>query len=89
MWLGTKLKCLPNVLIITLTRFSFDYEKFDRVKVTSFFSFNLEYNLAHLMDQQEANAGNNAPQYELYGVLIHRGSAHSGHYFCYIRDIMQ
>jgi hypothetical protein len=50
MWLGTKLKCLPNVLIITLTRFSFDYEKFDRVKVTSFFSFNLEYNLAHLMD---------------------------------------
>ncbi len=27
--------------------------------------------------------------YELYGVVIHRGSAHGGHYVCYVRDLMQ
>jgi ubiquitin carboxyl-terminal hydrolase 40 len=26
--------------------------------------------------------------YELYGVVIHRGSAHGGHYICYVRDLM-
>ena len=26
--------------------------------------------------------------YELFGVLIHRGTAHSGHYFAYIRDTL-
>lgn len=91
MWLGTKLKVLPNVLVFSLTRFAFDYERFDRIKLNSFFSFNLETNLSHLIDDQEANASesDHGCEYELYGVLIHRGSAHSGHYFCFIRDIMQ
>lgn len=41
MWLGTKLKLLPNILVLTLTRFTFDYERFDRVKLSDFFSYNL------------------------------------------------
>ena len=28
-------------------------------------------------------------KYELYGVVVHRGTAHGGHYLCYIRDLMQ
>ena len=51
MWLGTKLKMLPDVLVFTLTRFTFDYEKFDRIKLTSLFSFNLENNFTHLLDE--------------------------------------
>lgn len=85
MWLGTRLKELPNILVFTLTRFTFDYEKMDRVKLNDFFSFNLEYNLAHLIEEGKPEEN----QYELYGVLIHRGSAHGGHYVCYIRDLMQ
>ena len=27
-------------------------------------------------------------KYELYGVVIHRGSANGGHYYCYTRDVM-
>lgn len=41
MWLGSKLKVLPNVLVFTLARFAFNYETFDRIKLNSFFSFNL------------------------------------------------
>ena len=45
MWLGSKLKALPNILVFTLQRFTFDYEKFDRIKLSTLFTFNLEYNL--------------------------------------------
>ena len=27
-------------------------------------------------------------KYELYGVVVHRGTAHGGHYLCYVRDLM-
>lgn len=41
MWLGTKLKILPTILVFTLTRFTFDMKTFDRVKLIDFFSFKL------------------------------------------------
>ena len=34
------------------------------------------------------NAEPNYHKYELYGVVIHRGSAQGGHYFCYARDLL-
>lgn len=51
MWLGTRLKVLPEILVFTLRRFTFDYELMDRVKINDFFSFNLEYSLAHLLEE--------------------------------------
>ena len=50
MWLGTRLKVLPKILVLTLRRFTFDYELFDRVKINDAFGFNLEYNFAHLLE---------------------------------------
>lgn len=50
MWLGTQFKHFPNVLVLTLNRFTFDYETFDRVKLNSFFEFNLEERFTHLID---------------------------------------
>ena len=41
MWLGSKLKVLPEILMFTLRRFTFDYEVLDRVKINDFFSFDL------------------------------------------------
>lgn len=72
--------------MFTLNRFDFDYEKMDRVKINSLFSFNLEQNLSPFVEPNPDEDYNN---YELYGVIIHRGSAHGGHYLCYVRDIMQ
>jgi ubiquitin carboxyl-terminal hydrolase 40 len=83
MWLGTKLKALPNILVFTFRRFEFDYERMDRVKINDFFRFDLEHSFNHYLDCKEGQ------EFELYGVLIHRGSAHGGHYICYLRDIMQ
>ena len=57
----------------------------DRVKVNDFFSFDLEYNFKHLLEESNVLE----EEYELYGVLIHKGSAHGGHYVSYLRDIMQ
>jgi ubiquitin carboxyl-terminal hydrolase 40 len=82
MFLGTRFKHFPNVLVFTLNRFAFDFERMDRVKLNSYFEFNLEERLSHLVDDGHDH------EFELYGVIIHRGSAHGGHYLAYIRDLM-
>jgi ubiquitin carboxyl-terminal hydrolase 40 len=82
MYLGTRFKKFPNVLVFTLNRFAFDFERMDRVKLNSYFEFNLEERLSHIVDDGQSH------DFELYGVIIHRGSAHGGHYLAYIRDLM-
>ncbi len=69
-----------------MNRFDFDYEKMDRVKITSRFEFGLELDLNTFLP----NTSNpDRHIYELYGILIHRGSAHGGHYISFIRDVMK
>ncbi len=41
MWLGTRLQSLPDTLVLTLNRFDFDYEKMDRVRLNSYFEYQL------------------------------------------------
>lgn len=41
MWLGTRFKHFPDILVFTLNRFTFDYETFDRVKLNTYFEFDL------------------------------------------------
>jgi hypothetical protein len=36
-----------------------------------------------------SSSGDKSYLYELFAVIMHRGSAHSGHYFAYIRDTLQ
>lgn len=80
--LGLRLVTLPNILIVTLSRFEFDYDKMDRAKITTPLKFGLELDMTKY-------GVTDLPQYELYGVVIHRGSAHGGHYFAYVRDVLQ
>lgn len=85
MWLGTRLQELPGAFVLTLNRFDFDYEKLDRVRLDTFFGFELEMDLSgYLMPNPDPDYN----KYELYGVVIHRGTAHGGHYTCYIRDLL-
>eukprot|EP00602_Paraphysomonas_sp_CaronLab_P012575 CAMPEP_0185040684 /NCGR_PEP_ID=MMETSP1103-20130426/39012_1 /TAXON_ID=36769 /ORGANISM="Paraphysomonas bandaiensis, Strain Caron Lab Isolate" /LENGTH=844 /DNA_ID=CAMNT_0027580075 /DNA_START=797 /DNA_END=3331 /DNA_ORIENTATION=+ len=39
-----------------------------------------------LDDSETTNSGCVSKQYELVSILMHSGSAHAGHYFCYIKD---
>ena len=41
MWLGTRLQQLPGTLVLALNRFDFDYQKFDRVKLNTYFEYQL------------------------------------------------
>ena len=86
MWLGTRFQQLPGTIIFALNRYDFDYETFQRVRLNSYFEYQLELDLSsYLMP----NADPDYHKYELYGVVVHRGTAHGGHYLCYVRDLRQ
>ncbi|XP_064401493.1 ubiquitin carboxyl-terminal hydrolase 40-like isoform X3 [Halichondria panicea] len=81
---GCKIRQLPQILTIALLRFLYDYEKGERYKDTSKFKFPLELDMAPYCE--DGSVGGSSV-YELFSVVIHSGSTHSGHYTAYIRDI--
>ncbi|XP_077978745.1 ubiquitin carboxyl-terminal hydrolase 40-like [Glandiceps talaboti] len=81
---GAKLRALPTVLTISLLRFSYDFVKYERYKETGKFTFPMEIDMAPFC---ESIASGGDTQYELFSVVIHRGSGYGGHYQAYIRDL--
>ncbi|XP_071955899.1 ubiquitin carboxyl-terminal hydrolase 40-like [Antedon mediterranea] len=81
---GAKLRSLPQILSISLLRFSFDYEKMQRYKETSKYNFPLQLDLSLFCEKEESEE---TTLYELYSVVIHRGSCYGGHYHAYIKDV--
>ncbi|CAG8488554.1 749_t:CDS:10, partial [Cetraspora pellucida] len=93
------IKTLPKNLIMHLKRFDFDMELLKRVKINESFEFpthiNMEpYTLDYLirkesgqLDDSKVDAGNKEQfEYELVGVLVHTGTADSGHYYSFIKE---
>ncbi|XP_059165075.1 ubiquitin carboxyl-terminal hydrolase 40-like isoform X2 [Physella acuta] len=81
---GAKLRNLPAVLTLSLLRFSFDLVNMTRYKENGRFTFPLELDMSPYYEKgMEPKDG----MYELFSVVVHRGSAFGGHYFAYIRDI--
>eukprot|EP01035_Chromulina_nebulosa_P018175 gene18175-23833_t len=85
---------LSNVLIFHLKRFELNFDTFLREKVNDFFPFPkildmYPYTREGIMHNNEENS-NCYPasfyQYELGGIVVHTGTADSGHYFSYIKD---
>ena len=72
---------LPQILTISLSRFEFVPQSDDRKKITSAFTFPLELPATELVPDS-------TEMYELFGVIIHRGTAHHGHYHVYLRDVL-
>lgn len=67
---------MPNILILTLKRFEFDYDSHSRHKLNDYFEFPLEldmhrYSAAYLRDKEESSES----KYKLTGILVHSGSA--------------
>jgi ubiquitin carboxyl-terminal hydrolase 34 len=75
-------------LIFHLKRFEFNLRMMQRSKINDYFSFPEKidmrpYTVEHLMDSPEE-----CPEdvFELVGVLVHSGTAESGHYYSYIKE---
>jgi ubiquitin carboxyl-terminal hydrolase 34 len=83
------LKDVPDNLIFHLKRFDFSLRTFQRSKINDYFSFPRTidmrpYTIDHLRDPA-ADAGQE-DVFELVGILVHSGTAESGHYYSFIRE---
>ena len=70
---------LPPVLSLQLKRFVFDWETNRRIKLDSRLEFPLTLNMGPYTESGEDAL------YECYAILLHSGSAHSGHYFAFVK----
>lgn len=76
---------LPPCLLFNLQRFNFDWERQRRVKVDQLCAFPLTIDMENFLDE-ECSATSGPTAYSLSAVLIHSGTAYSGHYFAYVKD---
>ncbi|KAI5863136.1 hypothetical protein GGS23DRAFT_568448 [Durotheca rogersii] len=84
----TCLKDLPDNLIFHLKRFDFNLRTLTRSKINDYFPFppviNMQpYTVEHLSDSSQSAKPD---MFELVGILVHSGTAESGHYYSYIRE---
>lgn len=82
------LKDIPDNLIFHLKRFDFNLRSLTRNKINDYFSFPTRidmrpYTIEHLSNPSEESAPD---VFELVGVLVHSGTAESGHYYSYTRE---
>jgi ubiquitin carboxyl-terminal hydrolase 40 len=83
---GNKLSFVPQLLNLSLNKMDFDYNTFERIKLTSRFDFPLELDMRPYLTE-ETKSSVDETRYELYAIIVHRGTPYAGHYFSYIRDI--
>jgi hypothetical protein len=76
---------LPPCLLFNLQRFNFDWERQRRVKVDQLCAFPLTIDMENFLDD-ECRSISGPTAYSLSAVLIHSGTAYSGHYFAYVKD---
>ncbi len=89
------LKSLPESLIIHLKRFEFDFELMQQMKINDRYEFPMELDL-YPYTKEGVNAkeeGLDDPDghrsdllYTLMGVVVHIGTANSGHYYSIIKE---
>ena len=89
-----KIKNLPNILVISLKRFDYDYKTMTKFKLNNFFEFPFELDMSEFVinsnnnNEIVVNTDNNVNEnniYELTGITIHYGVADFGHYYDLIK----
>ncbi|KAK9775074.1 hypothetical protein SCAR479_08348 [Seiridium cardinale] len=82
------LKEVPDDVIFHLKRFSFDLRTLQRNKINDHFAFPKEIDLGPFKVEHLTNSSGEPESdiFELVGVLVHSGTAESGHYYSYIRE---
>lgn len=83
---GVRFRELPPVLIVSLSRFEYDPQTWQRVKNARSFPFPRVLQMSPYMEDPVAHP--QAP-YDLFGVVIHQGAQASfGHYHTYLLDVL-
>lgn len=82
------LKEIPDSLIFHLKRFDFNLRTQSRSKINDHFSFPERINMRPYTVEHLSNSpgGSSEDWFELVGVLVHAGTAESGHYYSFIRE---
>ena len=75
-------KSLPNILVIILKRFEFDYNTMLKYKLNKYFEFPFKLDMKDFLIK---NHTENNTEYELTGITIHYGVADFGHYYDLIK----
>jgi ubiquitin C-terminal hydrolase len=75
-------KSLPNILIIALKRFEFDYDSMIKIKLNDYFEFPFELNMKDYLIEENTEVNT---MFELTGITIHDGVADFGHYYDLIK----
>ena len=81
------LKDIPDNLIFHLKRFDFNLRTLMRSKINDYFAFPTTidmqpYTIEHLSGREDQPKDT----FELVGVLVHSGTAESGHYYSFVRE---
>lgn len=74
---------LPNIVVISLRRFEYSIEANRRYKLTDKFEFPMNLNLKSISNSTVLTES--YYEYRLQGVIIHQGTAESGHYYSLVR----
>ena len=85
-----KIKALPNILVISLKRFDYDFKNMTKFKLNNYFEFPFELNMSEfLMNKNETSDKTNNKNciYELTGITIHYGVSDYGHYYDLIKAV--
>ncbi|CAK7274619.1 hypothetical protein SEPCBS119000_006265 [Sporothrix epigloea] len=82
------LRDIPDHLIFHLKRFDFNLRTLQRSKINDHFSFPHELDMRPYTIEQLSSPSEKQTLdiFELVGVLVHSGTAESGHYYSYIRE---
>ena len=75
-------KSLPNILVIALKRFEFDYNTMLKYKLNKYFEFPFELDMKDYLIENHTETNT---EYELTGITIHFGVADFGHYYDLIK----
>jgi ubiquitin carboxyl-terminal hydrolase 7 len=81
--MGVEFLEFPSVLQIHLSRFIYDFNFDQMVKLYDRFEFPKEIDLSDFLAKDADRSKSNV--FELYGVLIHYGNVQVGHYYAFLR----
>jgi ubiquitin C-terminal hydrolase len=81
---------LPNVLFLHLKRFDFDLDYMRKVKLNDYCEFPFELDMLPYTKEGLEGAVEGLERrrymYNLVGVVVHAGTADSGHYYSYVKE---
>ncbi|KAH7313358.1 hypothetical protein B0I35DRAFT_480049 [Stachybotrys elegans] len=82
------LKDIPDNLIFHLKRFDFNLRTLQRNKINDYFAFPAKIDMHPYTIEHLSNPVDDGQEdvFELVGVLVHSGTAESGHYYSYIKE---